>query len=178
MFIFLAITIVGLILLVGSLIFGGHDHDGEVGHDHDGDGHLDHGEPTISVFSTKVIGAFLMMFGAGGAVFRYYNQDWMISSVGGFIPGFIAGAIVFFGLRIIYKQQGSSTISLADTIGKMGNVVTAIRPHAIGEVELSVKEQTSVFLARGEDPGTLFQRGARITVVGVSGTELVVKPNQ
>ena len=62
MLIFLAIMTAGLIILIGGFLFG-HDHDADHGdHGHDG-GH--DSEPAVSIFSTKVIGTFIMGFGGG-----------------------------------------------------------------------------------------------------------------
>jgi hypothetical protein len=66
MFVFIAIAAAGFILLLGGSVFGhDHDHDAHVDHEHDGEGA---DEPTVSIFSIKVLATFVMGFGAGGAI--------------------------------------------------------------------------------------------------------------
>src|ERR1051325_9361170 len=91
MLVFVAIAIASFILVGGSFLFG-HDHD--VGHDHGDAGHdtdTGGGEPTVSIFSTKVLGTLFMGFGAAGAIGSLYGMSHLAASLIGFCLGGGAG---------------------------------------------------------------------------------------
>lgn len=169
--IFIALALGGFLLLVGSMLFG-HEHDGVV--EHDLGGHdVDHGsEPTMSIFSTKVIGAFLMAFGAAGALSSYSGDGWIKASLIGLAPAFIASALMYFILGMLYKQQASSNVSAKDVVGLKGTVSTSIRPPAPGEIRLESSGQTMTYLARSSRE---IQNGKTVIVKSNIGSELVVE---
>jgi membrane-bound ClpP family serine protease len=181
MLIFASLAIGGLTLLLGSLVFG-HDHDHDFGHDfgHDLAGHdvghdVDYGsEPTVSIFSTKVIGAFIMAFGAAGAIARFYGWSYLAASLGGLGTGLFFGAMMFLAIDILYKQQIANTVSANDTIGKTGTVTTEIVAMGLGEVELVVKGQSVTCLALSADQKNI-PRGKTVRVKDRRGSNLVVE---
>src|SRR5947208_7220273 len=95
-------------MLVGGALFGSHhDHDA-FGHDHD-HGH-DHGghdgnEPSVSIFSFRVIGSFVMAFGVGGAIAWWSGRGWIGSSLWGLASGFGLGLFMYGILRALYSEQ-------------------------------------------------------------------------
>src|SRR2546427_6127535 len=94
MLVFLAITFLGFVLLAGGSLLG-HDHDAD--HDHDHGHEADQGnEPTVSIFSFKVIGAFIMGFGAAGAIADYYGGGWGASSFSWFGKGILLRLFLYF----------------------------------------------------------------------------------
>jgi hypothetical protein len=93
MFVFIAIAAAGFILLLGGSVFGhDHDHDAHVDHDHDGEGA---DEPTVSIFSIKVLATFVMGFGAGGAIAAYYNAGPLAATGVGFGTGVILALLMY-----------------------------------------------------------------------------------
>src|ERR1700689_5207509 len=130
MLIFLAIMLAGLIILIGGFFFG-HDHDAE---------HADHGhdaghdsEPTVSIFSTKVIGTFIMGFGGGGAIAQYAWDQMVRSSFAGLGTGLVMGAFMYLIMRLMYGQQSTSLIETSTMVGRTGTVATAIVAHSVGQ---------------------------------------------
>src|SRR5580658_7030529 len=145
MLIFLAIMIAGLVILVGGFIFG-HDHDAE---------HADHGhdaghdsEPAVSIFSTKVIGTFIMGFGGGGAIAQYAWGEVVRSSFTGFGVGVVMGAFMYLVMRLMYGQQSTSLVETSSIVGRTGTVATAIGAQSAGQVVVVVGGQTLTYLAR------------------------------
>jgi membrane protein implicated in regulation of membrane protease activity len=169
MLIFAAIAIGGFIFLVGSLIFGGHDHD--VSHDAGHDVGDSAGE-TVSIFSSQVIYTFIMTFGAGGAIGRYYDISYPLSSLIGTSSGLVFAAFMFLMLKIAFKQQSSSIVRIDDAVGKIGTVSTTIGSNSAGEVGLNVNGQFRTYTARSSKE--IF-KGKQVVVEGVTGGELLVK---
>ncbi|MFY9823346.1 MAG: NfeD family protein [Thermoanaerobaculia bacterium] len=173
MFIFLGITVAGLILLVGGSLFG-HDHDG----DHDHGGHFDHGgdhgDATVSIFSTKVLGSFIMGFGAGGAIAAYYGMGPLPASFVGLGVGFFMGLLMYGILRLIYGQQSTSVVNTGTAVGATGMVTVAIGKNGTGEVALTLGGQHRSFLASSADTNAI-PKGRRVQVVHTSGSQLVVR---
>ncbi len=165
MLIFASLALLGVILLVGGSLLG-HDHDHDVSDGHD----ADHGnEPTISIFSTKVIGMFIMGFGAGGCIMQYYVPDPMLSSLVGAGTGVFLGAVMYYSLKIIYSQQSNSAVSMNSLIGRVGVVTVEIRKGLSGQVQVG----NDLYLAL-ESSGNNIPKGGAISVVGVQGNYLVV----
>src|SRR5215467_6268294 len=112
MWIYAGIAIFGVILLlsmllVGELFGGDHEisHDMAVGHD------IDHsGGP--SIFSTRIIAAFLTAFGVGGVVGRYYGLSHPISAGIGVVFGLVMSSAVYQFAKILYSQQASSELRM------------------------------------------------------------------
>ena len=92
MLIYGAIAAVGVLLLLSMLLVGdlfGGDHDVSA---HDGAvGDLDHGGGP-SIFSTRIMAAFLTAFGVGGVVARYYDLSHPAASGVGIVVGVVMSA--------------------------------------------------------------------------------------
>jgi membrane protein implicated in regulation of membrane protease activity len=173
MLIFVGITIAGFVLLVGGSIFG-HDHD--VDHDHGG--HLDHDaghpEATVSMFSVKVIGSFIMGFGAGGAIAASYGMGPLPASFVGLAVGFLMGLLMYWVMRLIYGQQSTSLVNTSTAVGEIGTVTVPIGSHGTGEVALTLRGQHRSFLASSADTNAI-PKGRQVRVVNTAGSQLVVQ---
>jgi membrane-bound ClpP family serine protease len=173
MLIFLCVTAAGFILLVGGSLFG-HDHDGQVDHGHD----AGHGaEAVVSVFSVKVIGTFILGFGAGGAIAAYYGANPLVASFIGLAVGFLMGLLMYGIMRLIYGQQATSIVTTDTAVGEIGTVTTAIGKDGTGEVDLTLRGQNRTFLARSADAMPI-PKGRRVEVVHTAGSQLVVREAQ
>lgn len=173
MLIFFAIALFGVILLIGGSIFG-HDHDHDGGHDSDSD----HGgsEPTVSIFSVKVIGVFIMGFGAAGTIAKYYDADNVIASISGLCFGLFLGLCMYMFLRLIYGQQANSMVRTEEAIGKNGIVTIEIGPNSVGKVEVSIGDISQIYMAQGKENKS-FRKGERIKVIDCHGSQLIVDKN-
>jgi membrane-bound ClpP family serine protease len=168
--IFLAIMLAGLIILLGGFLFG-HDHD--AGHaDHGGDAGHD-SEPTVSIFSTKVIGTFIMGFGGGGAIAQYAWGELIRSSFTGLGTGVVLGAFMYLVMRLMYGQQSSSLVETSSVVGRTGTVATAIGAHTVGQVVVVVGDQTLTYLARSSGEKEI-AKGKIVKVIASSGSDIVV----
>src|ERR1043166_4785449 len=134
MLIFVSIAIAAFIIVGGSFLFG-HDHDvdhdhGDLGHDVDGGS----AEPTISIFSTKVIATLLMGFGAAGAIAMHYGANSVIASLVGVGSGVLLGGLMYFVLELFYRQQCDSLVPTSAAVGRTGIVTVSIGEGTPGEV--------------------------------------------
>ncbi len=177
MLIFFALMAAGLIILIGGALFG-HDHDGGLDHDHDS-GHDAGGgdEPTVSMFSPKVIGTFILGFGGGGFLARYAGVETVSSSFIGLATGLLMGLLMYLVLKVMYGQQATSLVSTGTLVGKTGTVVTAIDPGTIGQVVVRVGTEAPTYLAR-TSTGKSIAKGKTVRVVATSGSEVVVDEEQ
>jgi membrane-bound ClpP family serine protease len=169
MLIFVSIAFAAFFIVAGAFLFG-HDHD--IGHDASHD--VGPNEPTISIFSAKVIFTMIMGFGAAGAIARYYDASYVASSGIGVVFGLILAALMYFILEMIYKQQASSSLSVSSLIGSSGSVTVSIDKNSVGEVSILSKGQYNVqpaISANGEAIG----RMSSVKVINVAGGKLVVE---
>lgn len=167
---FSAIGIVGLVMLFGSMIFG-HDHDGEV---HDGDNDHD-GDGSISIFSFKVIGSFLVGFGASAtlAVYQLNVNNFKASLVGiGF--GVLMAFVSWWLLTLINKQQGNSLIISQSLIGTKGSVTISIDPVNPGEVAFNHNGTFMTRTAKSKNSAVI-NKGEIIEIVDVIGSDVIVE---
>jgi membrane protein implicated in regulation of membrane protease activity len=168
MLIFLAIMIAGLVILIGGSLFS-HDHDGE--HPDHGSGHDN--EATVSIFSTKMVGTFIMGFGGGGAIAQYAWGELVRSSFTGLGVGVLMAAFMYLVMRLMYGQQSTSLVETSSIVGRTGTVTTAIGSRAVGQVVVAVGDQTFTYLARS--PGEKeIAKGKTVKVVATSGSDIVV----
>jgi membrane protein implicated in regulation of membrane protease activity len=172
MLIYAAIAAVGFLLLLLMLVAGeflgdGHDlgvHDGAADHG-------DVGGP--SVFSVRVMSAFVTAFGIGGLVARYYGLSHPAASgVGAMVGLVMAGAVYQFG-KFLFSQQASSEVRTATLIGRSGEVTVAISENGLGQITMTVGGERTDHIARSDD-GHAIPRGAEVTVTGMRGDSLVV----
>jgi membrane-bound ClpP family serine protease len=173
MLIFISLAIAAFIIVGGSFMFG-HDHD--VGGDHDASHDVDggHAEPTISIFSTKVMGTLVMGFGAAGAVATHYGASYIIASLIGVGAGIVLGGVMYFVLELFYKQQSDSLVSTNTCLGSTGSVTVSIAEGAQGQVSLCLDGQYRTFTASSSD-GKPIAKGQTVRVVKTLGSHLMVE---
>src|SRR5713101_2865308 len=131
MIIYIAVAAFGLLVLLVMLIVGdlfGGDHD----FSHDGGIDSDHGGP--SVFSIRIMAAFLTAFGVGGVVARYYGLSHVAASGIGIACGVVMAAAVFQFAKVLHSQQASSELQMQSLIGTGAEVSVAIPNGGVGQV--------------------------------------------
>src|SRR5215831_11984654 len=171
MMIFFSIAIAAFIIVTGSFLFG-HDTDGDHDMSHDVDG--GDTEPTISFFSSKVLGTLLMGFGAAGAIARHYELGYLTASLIGLGFGVFLGGLMYLVLGVFYKQQASSLIATGSAVGCTGRVTVSISENGHGEVGIQADGQYCTYLASSSD-GHPIQKGQPVRVIRTLGSELVVE---
>jgi len=175
MWIYAAIAVLGVLmlltmLLVGELFGGDHEisHDMAVGHD------VEHGAGP-SIFSTRIIGAFLTAFGVGGVVGRYYGLSHPMSSGLGIVFGVVMSSVVYQFARILYSQQASSELKMGGLVGTTAEVSVAIPKGGVGQIVVQARGERSEHIARSAT-GAPIARGTAVTITALSGEAVTVAP--
>jgi membrane protein implicated in regulation of membrane protease activity len=176
---FLALGGFALLLLVLSLIGGGHLHVGHLhlGHIHLGHGGHGHGTPELSL---PVIAGFLGAFGFGGAIAATLSGGHGgIAVAVGVVVGLLAALpTAYLAGRLVSAAMNMATdgtLSSADLVGAMGVVVTAVPHGGYGEVRLAIAGQQIKFNARADRP---LARGTPVFVIYVPRpTSVLVEPS-
>lgn len=176
MLIYATIAFVGFVFLLVMLFVGelfGHDHD-LGGHD----GGIEHGDGDIgggpSVFSSRIMAAFVTAFGVGGVVARYYNLSHPASSGVGIATGAVMAGLVYQFAKILYSQQASSELQMTRIVGRSAEVTVAIPANGVGQVSLSVAGERTEHVARSTD-GRAVARGTQVVVTALGGDSVVVQ---
>ena len=191
--VFLIIGGFALLLLLLSLVGGGHLHLGHfhVGHLHLGHLHLGHfhlghahvgqagGGNGGAELSLPVIAGFLGAFGFGGAIVESLlpnrgGTGLLVAVVVGLLAavptGWLAGRLV----NAAMNMSTDATLTSNDLLGTVGVVITPVPVGGYGEVRLSVAGQQIKFNARSDQPLAL---GTRVFVIEVpTPTSVLVEP--
>jgi membrane protein implicated in regulation of membrane protease activity len=176
MLIYGTIAAVGFVLLLFMLLLGeiiGADHDVGAHDVHIGHVDADHGGP--SIFSVRIMAAFVTAFGVGGLVARYYDFSHLAASGVGTLSGLVLAGIVYQFAKYLYSQQASSDVRMNSLIGRAAEVTVAIPEHGIGQVTTTFGGERSEHLARAVD-GRAVQRGAGVVITELRGDAVIVKP--
>ena len=174
MLIYAAIGAIGFLFLIVMLFVGeifGADHD-VAGHDVSAE-HGDAGGP--SIFSARIMAAFLTAFGVGGVVARYYNLSHPASSGVGVAAGIVLSGIVYQFARLLYSQQASSEVRMSALVGRSAEISVAIPEAGVGQIALTYGGERSEHIARSED-GRALARGAEVMITGLRGDTVIVAP--
>ena len=173
MLLYAAIGAIGLLFLLAMLfvgeIFGG-DHDGHLEMGHAG---LEH-DAGPSIFSSRIIGAFLTAFGVGGVIARYYGLSHPVASGIGVGAGVILAGIVYQFARLLYSQQASSEVRMAGLVGQTAEVTIGIPKGGVGQVTLTLGGERSTHIARTAD-GQGIPPGAGVVITALAGDSLLVE---
>lgn len=148
--VFAALAIVGAIISIVSMLFGG-DHDSDVDHDvdHGGDGdHGDHGDSGVGfgwllypVMSVRGMSLLATGFGALGYITFYVTQKLLYSCIVGTLSGWLFAFVGFMLIRTFKKQQSNSLVQNEALIGLEAIVTLSIPKNGMGEVTLIVPGQ-------------------------------------
>lgn len=184
--IFFYIGLAGFLWVLFANLLGG-DHDGEVDHDvsHDFGGDHDVGHDIghesefqdqaahgPSPFSMRTFSIFMMIFGFGGSLAKFYGVSNIIASLIGIGSGFIAAAIGFQLIKILYGQQADSTINIAELVGKTAEVINTIPSESVGEVTIIHRGQRKDLLARSSEGSIL--AGTKVKIIDDLGSSVLV----
>ena len=184
MIVFVTIMSAGFLLLLFSLVLGGiGEHASEIAHEivveHDVEGAIDHNGDVVhqqggpSLFSLRFLATFATGFGGGGAIGRFYNLDYFFSSLAGLVFGLVVGALLYFLVSFMYKQQASSGVNMLDLVGKTAMVIIAIPDGGTGQVTLTHKGTTVTQMAKTAN-GQAVRQGSSVTIKSVMGDYVVV----
>jgi hypothetical protein len=163
----LGIILLLSMLLIGELFGGDHEisHDVAAGHDVDGGG--------PSIFSTRIISAFITAFGVGGVVGRYYNLSHPVSSGIGVACGVVMASVVYQFAKILYSQQASSEVRMTSLIGAQAEVSVAIPKDGLGQIVVHSGGERTEHIARSAG-GAAIPRGSSVTITALGGDSVTV----
>lgn len=167
--VFLAIGGLGFVFLFLSLIVGDlFDSFGiETGVDGAADGH--------GLLDSRVISVFVTSFGGFGAIGIQMGLGIVASSLIGLGGGVVLGGLVSLFARFLYKQQSSSSVGVAQMVGRTAQVVVAIAPGSLGQVSCRVGEERIERLARSKD-NVEIKAGAMVRIEEIAGDSVIVSP--
>jgi hypothetical protein len=170
MLIYSAISVFGFLFLLVMLFVGEVFGDHDLGHDGGAD-HGDGGGP--SVFSARIMAAFLTSFGVGGIVGRYYGLSHPAASGIGVAAGVIMSGLVYQFAKILYSQQASSELRMTGVVGRLAEVSVAIPAGGVGQITLSSGGERTEHIARSAD-GNAVARGAQVVIKDLRGESVIV----
>jgi membrane protein implicated in regulation of membrane protease activity len=175
MLIFATIGAFGLLFLLVMLFFGGdHDlHVGEMDGGHDAS-HAADGEGGPSIFSSRIIAAFISAFGFGGTIGRYLDFGYPASSAFGLVSGVVLAAVVFKFAELLWSQQASSEVKMTSLVGMTAEVAIAIPQSHLGQISLSAAGERSMHIARSLD-GKPIPQGTSVVIRELRGDYVVVE---
>jgi len=169
MFIFVSIAVAAFLVMCGGLFFG---HDDAAMDQADAD--AGEAEPTVSIFSTKVLAALFMGFGAAGAIATHYGADYIQASLIGLAAGLLLAGAMYLVMGLFYRQQASSLTPTSAAVGCSGTVTVTIGEGEAGEIGLTLEGQYRTFSATSAD-GKAVAKGQAVRVVRTLGSHLVVE---
>ena len=170
---YLFFLLVGLVYSVISVILGGHHFSGgghDIGQEASG------GEVSFSPLSPMVIASFITAFGAGGLISHYaLKVPGVLSVLIALFVGLIVGAVVFYVFYTIFAvTQSSSEAQASALLGVIGEVITPISQHGLGEIAYIIRGSRYTAPAKSAR-GNLIERNQSVKIVSVVGSTLVVE---
>lgn len=174
MLLYAAIGAFGLLFLLAMLFLGDifhadHDVHVEVG----GHAEMEHGDGP-SIFSSRVIGAFLTSFGVGGVVARYLGLSHPAASGIGILTGLVMAGVVYQFAKLLYAQQASSEVRMHSLVGQAAEVSVGIPRGGVGQVTLTIGGERSSHIARGAS-GQAIGLGTGVVITALSGDSVLVE---
>lgn len=161
MALFLALGVIGLVVIAVSLVVG--DLHGGV---------LD--ALGADWFSTEVVGAFVSALGFGGAIAVQSGAPDGVATLVGIAAGVVFGAGAAGLVRLVRGGATDDVPAADDVVGRDGRVLSAVPADGFGAIEVWVGGHTLRFNARAELP---LEAGTRVHVTGVlSPTAVTVAP--
>jgi hypothetical protein len=177
MLIYGAIGAVGFLILLLMLVLGdigGGEH--EVSAHEAVLEHADSLDPAgPSVFSVRIMAAFLTAFGVGGVVGRYYNLSHPAASGIGVVAGIAMAGIVYQFAKVLFMQQASSEVRISTLVGRTAEVSVAIPANGVGQVSLIAGGERVEHIARSAG-GVALARGTAVIVKELRGDSVLVAP--
>jgi membrane protein implicated in regulation of membrane protease activity len=167
-----------IISAVGGHIFGGADHDTDIGTGGHAEAGFDStGMPGISFFSPTVLAAFVTAFGACGLILTRIpatSSIWVSAPISAMAGGLIA-LLVFWIFSVMFKKtQSSSESQVASLAGHEASIVTPIPEDGVGEIAYVQGGTRYTAPARTPD-GRPVGAGKSVRICRVVGTQFFVE---
>lgn len=151
MTIFLVLGVVGLLVLLASLVIGDH---------------VDSAFSALEAdwISTAAIGGFVSAFGFGGAIADGAGAPHLVSLGVGAVSGAVVGWLAWWLTRLLKNGTSDGTVSVSDSVGMTGRVITAIPAQGYGVVRVLVGGHPLQLNASANAP---VEPGTEVRITGV-----------
>jgi|HubBroStandDraft_1064217.scaffolds.fasta_scaffold13256_2 membrane protein implicated in regulation of membrane protease activity len=172
LYIYIAVAVVGLVLLGASLL--GTDHDHAAGHDGSGDGE---GSPMLALLSVRVWTYLFAFGGVTGVLLRLVGREAEpMSAIGALFVGTAAAVMARVILSRASRAGPSGTVHAKDLVGRTGDVIIPFAGGATGKVRVRVAGDAVDVLATTDDVEPL-GRNDEVLVVEVreGGSAMVTR---
>lgn len=172
LYVYVASSVVGLVLLVASLFGAGHDH--AAGHDASNDGDS---SPAFALLSVRVWTYVLAFGGATGVLLRLVGREGEpVSGIGALAVGVVAAAMARFVIGRAARAGASGTVQARDLVGRSAAVVVPFAGAATGKVRVRVGGADVDLLATTDD-GEPLGRNDEVLIVEMreGGSALVTR---
>jgi membrane protein implicated in regulation of membrane protease activity len=168
---YVALAVIGLVLLGASLAGTGHDH--AFGHDAAG---ADHASPASALLSVRVWTYLLAFGGVTGVLLRTVGRvHEPKAAIGALAVGAVAAAMARAVIGRASRAGASGTMQSRDLVGKTGSVIVPFAAGATGKIRVRVAGADVDVLATAEGE-TLDQRDEVLVVeLREGGTALVTR---
>jgi membrane protein implicated in regulation of membrane protease activity len=107
---------------------------------------------------------------------RYYALSHPLAALVGIATGTLFAAAAYQFGKLLYRQQASSELRMADLVGQTAEVVVSIPAGGVGQIALTFGGQHTTHLARAAD-GVPIPSGAEVRITALRGDSVVVRSN-
>lgn len=166
---FLAITGVGFVFLLVSLVMGDLFESFDLNHDFAG--------TEIAILDSRALSVFVTAFGGFGAIGVQLGWGALASSLFGLVGGLIFGGIVAAFASFLNSQQSSSAITANQLVGRTAQVTVAIKPNQVGQIVCRIGEEKIEKLARTAS-GAELPAGALVRIESLAGDSVIVRTEE
>ena len=173
---YVALAIVGLVLLAASVLGAGHDagHDAGGGHD---DASSEHSSPASALLSVRVWTYLLAFGGLTGVLLRLVGREGEpTSALGALAVGVLAAALARFVLGRASRAGASGTVQSRELVGRTADVIVPFGGGTTGKIRVRVAGGDVDVLATADDGEALAQHDEVLIVdLREGGTALVTR---
>jgi membrane protein implicated in regulation of membrane protease activity len=173
---YLALAIVGLVLLGASLFGAGHDHAASHAGAGTGEGE-GQGSPALALLSVRVWTYVLAFGGVTGVLLRLVGHEGEpVSAIGAAVVGVTAAVMARWVIGRASRQGASGTVKSEDLVGRTADVIVPFAGGATGKVRVRVAGADVDVLATTDD-GEALDRHDEVLIVEVreGGSALVTR---
>ncbi|MGA1820561.1 MAG: hypothetical protein ACMUHU_06090 [Thermoplasmatota archaeon] len=174
-YLYAAIGLASLVILIIMLIFGGLDFDFDFGDvDVDVDTGFDLGvDGGPGFFSLPILLGFFTGFGGIGALLTYYEVNAIATPFIAGIAAITIASILFLIINYFFKHfQSDSTVRFNDLIGRRASVSVPISPGQEGQIVLFTEQRGRTLVpAVSHKP---LPNNSQVVITGVSGDSVKV----
>lgn len=176
LYVYVALAIVGLVLLGASLLGAGHDHGADAGAGHD-DMSAEHSSPASALLSVRVWTYLLAFGGVTGVLLRLVGHEGEpTAALGALAVGVVAAILARTIIGRASRAGAPGTTQSRELVGRTGDVIVPFAAGATGKIRVRVAGSDVDVLATADD-GEALQQHDEVLIVELreGGTALVTR---